>query len=180
MALEFLWGQMENWYYKSSDYNVRAVRDGLSSLFVFTLGTGAGTVSSADGKINCGNDCFERYTSGINVVLHAADSSGSDFAGWSGGCSGTADCAITANGTAVVMARFEVAGVTTTTTSTPPTTTVPPSPPKISPIRSQIILPPSPAIPDSAGKLESRTPSRACLSLGFFIMRFEIKQTLTA
>ncbi len=49
-----------------SDYRyVRAVRSGqcesFNDLVISKSGTGAGTVTSTDGKIDCGSDCTETY-----------------------------------------------------------------------------------------------------------------------
>lgn len=53
-------------------------------------GDGTGLVSSSPAGIHCGLDCTETYTAGTSVTLTATADSGSLFAGWSGGCSGTA------------------------------------------------------------------------------------------
>ncbi len=47
-------------------------------------GTGAGTVTSADGGINCGLTCQLNYDYGTNVVLTATQAGGSIFVGWTG------------------------------------------------------------------------------------------------
>ena len=99
---------------------VRAVRSGLcgsfGDLFISKSGTGAGTVASADSKINCGIDCVEAYTQGTVVTLTATAGSGSTFEVWSGGsCSGTGQCVVTVTGVVNVTAQF--GGVSTTTTT---------------------------------------------------------------
>jgi len=56
-----------------------------ATLDVNKYGTGAGTVTSSDGKINCGADCVEDYTvtTPVSMVtLTAAALSGSRFDGW--------------------------------------------------------------------------------------------------
>jgi uncharacterized delta-60 repeat protein len=53
-------------------------------LNVIKAGDGAGTVTSADGGINCGGDCQQNYDYGIVVQLTAAWAPGSLFTGWSG------------------------------------------------------------------------------------------------
>lgn len=53
-------------------------------LTVNRVGDGSGTVTSADGGINCGPDCSELYDSDIKVTLTATPATGSVFAGWSG------------------------------------------------------------------------------------------------
>ncbi|MHA2609849.1 MAG: InlB B-repeat-containing protein [bacterium JZ-2024 1] len=47
-----------------------------------------GTVTSADGRINCGTDCEERYPSGTQVTLNAQPAQGWIFSGWTGDCTG--------------------------------------------------------------------------------------------
>ena len=55
-------------------------------------GTGGGFVSGPG--IACPEDCTEIYNYGNEVTLTAYPSGGSDFAGWSGACSGTGTCVI--------------------------------------------------------------------------------------
>jgi uncharacterized repeat protein (TIGR02543 family) len=75
-----------------------------SSVSVTKTGTGAGTVTSTPAGINCGADCNETYASGTTVTLAAVASTGSTFAGWSGGgCSGTAGCTVTVGTTAIAV-----------------------------------------------------------------------------
>lgn len=91
------------------------------ALNIVKSGAGAGTVTSNDGKIDCGSDCTELYLQGTEVKLTAAAAEGSTFAGWSGGgCSGMDNCTLTMtdnmtdNGT--VTANFALDQATTTTT----------------------------------------------------------------
>jgi hypothetical protein len=60
------------------------------TLNVTLAGSGFGTVISNDSKINCGADCSESYTPGLNsaIFLTATPDSNSVFSGWSG----DADC----------------------------------------------------------------------------------------
>lgn len=51
-------------------------------LKVMKMGLGSGTVTSADGRINCGSDCDENYLSSDTVVVTASPDPGSTFAGW--------------------------------------------------------------------------------------------------
>ena len=76
------------------------------NLTVSKTGTGAGTVTSSPAGITCGSDCSESYQQGTSVTLTATPSSGSSFAGWSGGCSGTAPCVLTMNANKSVTAMF--------------------------------------------------------------------------
>jgi hypothetical protein len=118
-------------------YRVAAVEGGLVSTFsnlacaspsgvasssMFNLaaaktGTGTGLVSSSPAGIDCGATCSYTYLAGTVVTVATTPSSGSTFRGWSGGgCSGTAACTLTGNGSVTVTATFD-------TSSTPPTAT---------------------------------------------------------
>ena len=90
------------------------------TLTVSKNGSGSGTVTSADGNINCGSTCSFGYASGSQVTLTATPASGSTFAGWSGGgCSGTGSCQLTMSSNQTVTATFSytVAGACTMTSS---------------------------------------------------------------
>ena len=78
------------------------------NIAVLKAGSGAGTVTSSPAGIVCGADCEEGYASGTLVTLTATAASGSKFAGWSGGCSGTSLCTISGNSEVLVTATFEV------------------------------------------------------------------------
>lgn len=67
---------------------------------------GAGVVRSDPVGIDCGADCGERYDHGTMVTLTAAPDAGSNFAGWSGPCSGTGDCVLTIDRALSVGASF--------------------------------------------------------------------------
>jgi hypothetical protein len=75
----------------------------------FALGvtrTGTGTVRAASG-LDCGLTCSAGYTSGTVVTLTAAPSAQSDFAGWSGHCSGAGlSCTVTMAAARAVRAQF--------------------------------------------------------------------------
>ena len=75
---------------------------------VLRAGTGSGTVTSTPTGINCGSTCSSTFPSGTSVTLTAAAATGSVFAGWSGGCSGTATtCTVTsAAGQPNIIATF--------------------------------------------------------------------------
>lgn len=59
------------------------------TLMTEKAGSGTGTVTSADGFINCGADCEETYDYGTTATLNAAANQGSVFLRWEG----DADCA---------------------------------------------------------------------------------------
>jgi Divergent InlB B-repeat domain len=69
-----------------------------------TAVTGAGKV--AGGSINCPGTCAETANYGTKVTLTATAATGSLFAGWSGGCSGTGTCTVTLNADTTVTANF--------------------------------------------------------------------------
>ena len=50
-----------------------------------SAGTGAGTITSDDGKIDCVSDCSDIYIGGSEITLFATPYKGSTFSGWSGG-----------------------------------------------------------------------------------------------
>lgn len=77
----------------------------------------AGTVASTDpaGDIVCGSDCTETYADTLAVRLQATPGANSFFYGWSGSCSGTADCALTVDGDIFVGATFTPHRLTVTT-----------------------------------------------------------------
>jgi hypothetical protein len=69
--------------------------------------SGSGSVSSADGGIGCGAVCSASYDEGTTVTLTATPTSGHNFTGWGGACSGTATtCVVSINNTASVTASF--------------------------------------------------------------------------
>jgi Divergent InlB B-repeat domain len=88
------------------------------TLTVNETGSGSGVVTSSPAGINCSatsNQCSAPFAGGSIVTLTASASSGSAFAGWSGGgCSGTASCAITLNAATTVTANFAAVAVTDT------------------------------------------------------------------
>jgi Ca2+-binding RTX toxin-like protein len=73
-------------------------------LTVVKTGNGAGTVTGAG--IACGLDCFELIDTGNSVTLTATPAAGSQFAGWSGACTGTSTCQLTMDQAREVTAVF--------------------------------------------------------------------------
>ena len=92
----------------SSTTSVSATFEHLPSytLSVTKSGSGSGTVTSSPSGIDCGSDCSENFTNGASVTLTAATAAGSTFAGWSGACSGTADCTVAMTAARSVTATF--------------------------------------------------------------------------
>ncbi|CAK0766628.1 exported hypothetical protein [Gammaproteobacteria bacterium] len=89
-------------------------------LEVKKAGTGTGRVISSPAGITCGDDCSENYTPGTSVTLTATAETGSTFASWSGGCSGTTNtCTVTMNATKTVTATFTSNATTYLLTVTP-------------------------------------------------------------
>jgi hypothetical protein len=70
------------------------------------LGKGKGRVSSSPAGISCGDRCTAQFRRGTEVVLAATPAAGSQFAGWSGSCSGVVACTVTVTGPALIGARF--------------------------------------------------------------------------
>jgi len=70
-------------------------------------GTGGGIVTDAAGSLNCGTTCSIDVLSGQIVTLTAVPNATSTFAGWSGGCTGTAPtCSATVTADTSVTATF--------------------------------------------------------------------------
>jgi hypothetical protein len=74
------------------------------TLTVQKAGTGSGTVTASG--VSCGTDCSQTYASGTSVTLSVTPASGSTFAGWSGGCSGTGTCTVSMTAARSVTATF--------------------------------------------------------------------------
>ncbi|MBK7473291.1 MAG: hypothetical protein IPI73_24315 [Betaproteobacteria bacterium] len=77
-----------------------------STLTVVRTGSGAGTVTSSTGAIDCGAICSDTYADGTAIVLTASPDGGSQFTGWLGPCTGAGTCSFTIGGTTSAMATF--------------------------------------------------------------------------
>ncbi len=90
------------------------------TLTVSVSGTGDGTVASDPVGIACSaaakiDDCKESYTEGATVTLTATPALGSIFAGWAGGCAGSATtCTVNLSSDQAVTAMFNTASFTLT------------------------------------------------------------------
>ncbi len=69
-----------------------------------------GKITSAPAGLNCGYNvktCSARFVSGTAVTLTATPKAGKTFTGWTGACSGAADCTVTLHGNQGVGAVFQ-------------------------------------------------------------------------
>jgi hypothetical protein len=81
------------------------------ALTVSSAGTGSGTIASSPAGISCPDTCAAAFDSGTSVTLTATPSSGSSFAGWSGGgCSGSGTCTVTVGADQSLTATFAASG----------------------------------------------------------------------
>jgi len=88
----------------------QAISGGAPTTYRLTVtknGTGIGTVTSDPAGIDCGSDCSHDFGLETVVTLTATPAAGSTFAGWSGDCSGTADCTVTMSAPRSVRATFD-------------------------------------------------------------------------
>lgn len=92
----------------------------LYSLDVSRTGNGSGTVSSAPAGIDCGTSCSASFAEDTEVSLSANAATGSAFAGWSGGCSGTGSCTVTMSQARNVTADFALREYTVDTSVSGP------------------------------------------------------------
>jgi phospholipase C len=79
-------------------------------LTVGTAGAGTGTVTSNPAGISCSNSsttgCTATFAPNTLVTLSEAPATGSTFAGWSGGCTGTTNCSVALSAASSVTATF--------------------------------------------------------------------------
>jgi len=76
-------------------------------LNVLLIGSGSGSVASSPLGISCGSVCAGEFDTGQVVTLTAGADQGSEFAGWSGACSGTGACQVPIDEARSVGAEFE-------------------------------------------------------------------------
>ncbi|MEO5742743.1 MAG: hypothetical protein ABIS29_19320 [Vicinamibacterales bacterium] len=76
------------------------------SLTVTKAGSGAGTIASNVGGIDCGMTCSGTFTSGTQIILTATPLPGSQFTGWLGPCTGVGTCQFSINNPNTVSATF--------------------------------------------------------------------------
>ena len=86
------------------------------TLTVTTSGTGTGTVTSNPAGISCPGTCSKVYNQNTSVVLTAAATGSSTFAGWTGACpNATGTCTVSMTTAKSVGATFNLAGPCTLT-----------------------------------------------------------------
>ena len=70
---------------------------------------GSGSVTSSPSGISCTTNCNTSFAPGTSVSLTATPTSGAQFTGWSGGCSGTTNpCSVNLANPALVTANFSL------------------------------------------------------------------------
>jgi uncharacterized repeat protein (TIGR02543 family) len=93
----------------SPDNTVTVIAGAVSGSYYLSVSvspTGAGTVTSTDGFINCPGTCYYPYPSNTQVTLNATPAQGWAFTGWTGACSGTGSCVVTVTQNLSVGATF--------------------------------------------------------------------------
>lgn len=100
---------------------------GTAAVIVRGAGAGFGSVTSQPNGVTCsvlaGNTegaCTTSVFIGSTITLAAAPATGSEFAGWSGACTGTGACAVTVAQLSEVTASFRQLGVPLTINLTGP------------------------------------------------------------
>ena len=113
---------LADWGTYVAQLNFSAAPPSTFPLTVAKAGTGSGTVTSSDGKINCGATCSASYLSGSVVTLSATAASGFVFNGWSVNgnvsvCGTSPSCTLTVTANTSVTATFNPAPSTFTLTT---------------------------------------------------------------
>ncbi len=75
-------------------------------ILIEKAGSGSGLVTSLPGGLDCGQSCSAEFKLGSQVTLRALPGQDSRFVGWSGPCSGTADCLVVLRGATRLRAEF--------------------------------------------------------------------------
>jgi hypothetical protein len=81
-------------------------RRGFEAYTLSVRRTGAGSVVSAPGGVDCGVTCIAAFKQGASVSLTATPGAGYAFGGWSGACAGTGPCVLTMDTAKTVSASF--------------------------------------------------------------------------
>ena len=81
------------------------------TIAVSMAGTGSGNITSTPTGITCPTACSASFTQNAHVTLSATARANSIFAGWSGACTGTANCSITVTAADSVTATFSPASL---------------------------------------------------------------------
>ncbi len=79
------------------------------AVHVTVAGPGGGTVTSSPGGVNCTRattPCSNAFPTGTRVTLRATPSGDSNFAGWSGACTGSGTCTVRSDAVRRVTATF--------------------------------------------------------------------------
>jgi len=93
--------------YSFSLCTATGVCSGAGSLRVVNPNYTLSVSTSGSGSVLCnGSSCALSYPSGTSVALSASPSSGYQFSGWGGACSGTGSCSLTMDGNKSVTASF--------------------------------------------------------------------------
>jgi len=92
-----------------SSYSNCATGTTQAQILVTKTGTGTGNIVSNPTGISCGTTCSGKFPGKSSVVLTAQTAVGSQFVGWSGACSGSANtCTLVMDGQKSVTAMFNV------------------------------------------------------------------------
>jgi sugar lactone lactonase YvrE len=122
-----------------------------------------GVVTSTPAGIECPTDCTQGFGRGRQVTLTATPSPGSQFAGWTGACSGTGPCTVTLNADSTVGASFSLAPPPAPPAAPPP----PPAPPpdKTPPRLTHLSLSPRTLHRGARARLRLTASERATMEL---------------